>query len=77
MTPQNSTDAIIQGCMYLVGAGGTIYTWIHDQHIASGIIFCLTVILIITNIVLNLKKIKQFDKSGTTKPEILTKRPRL
>ena len=68
MTPQSTGEYFMQGCMYLVGAGGTIYTYVHDEHLYAGIIAGLTAILIVTNIILNIKKIKQFNKTGGTKP---------
>lgn len=52
----------------LAGTSGSIYSYIHDEHLAAGIIAVLTVILLITNITLNIKKIKQFNKTGDTRP---------
>lgn len=76
MSPQNPTDAIIQGSMYIAGIGGSYFTWMSGEKIFASVIALLTATLLITNIILNLKKIRQFGKTGTTKPEILTKKPK-
>jgi len=73
MTPQSPSEYFVQGCMYIAGTSGSIYTWVHDQHLAAGVIAVLTVVLLITNITLNIKKIKQFNKTGGTKPGKITK----
>ena len=68
MTPQNPTDAAIQASMYVAGTAGSYFTWINDARIFSGIIALLTVTLLVTNIILNIKKIRQFGRAGNAKP---------
>ena len=74
MTPQSPGEYFIQGCMYLAGTTGSIYTFIHDEHIAAGIIAVLTGLLLISNLILNGLKIRQFRKTGSTKPGKFTPR---
>ena len=76
MTPQSPTDAITQGAMYIAGAGGSIFTWISDEKIFAGFIALLTTVLLITNIVLNLKRIKQLDRESRDKDDLLIKKPK-
>ena len=77
MTPQSPTDAFVQGSMYIIGTGGSIFTWVSDEKIFAGCIALLTTTLLITNIVLNLKRIKQLDRESRDKAELLSKKPKL
>ena len=78
MTPQSPTDAFVQGSMYIIGTGGSIFTWVSDEKIFAGCIALLTTTLLITNIVLNLKRIKQLDRDRDShdKPDLLPKKPK-
>ena len=67
MTPQSPTDAITQGSMYIIGMSGSIFTWASDEKIFAGFIALLTTVLLITNIVLNLKRIRQLDRESKKK----------
>ena len=67
MTPQSPTEAIVQGSMYIVGTAGSIFTWASGEKIFAGFIVILTTILLITNIVLNMKRIKQLDRESKKK----------
>ena len=62
MTPPTLAAAITQGTMYILGVSGATYTWLNDERLGAGIIVVLTGILLITNIILNVKKITQSDK---------------
>ena len=53
---------------------GSIYTWANGEHLASSVVFGLTVILLLTNIILNIKKISYFGKTGQTKPDSVSKK---
>lgn len=77
MTPQSPADAIAQGSMYIMGMSGSIFTWISDEKICAGFIALLTTVLLITNIVLNLKRIKQLDRESRDKADLLIKKPKL
>jgi len=73
MLPQSPGEYFVQGCMYIAGLGGSIYTYVHDAHFAAGIIAVLTALLLISNLILNALKIRQFRKTGSTKPGRITK----
>ena len=63
--------------MYIMGMSGSIFTWISDEKICAGFIALLTTVLLITNIVLNLKRIKQLDRESRDKADLLIKKPKL
>jgi len=76
MLPQSPGEYFVQGCMYIAGIGGSIYTYVHDEHFAAAAIFVLTALLLISNLILNALKIKQFRRTGSTKPSVpVTKLP--
>lgn len=60
--------------MYILAAGGAVATKVGEVDWMSYAIGASTLILIWSNIILNRKKIKHFDQTGKTSPEIVKKR---
>jgi len=58
MTPQTTTDFIVQGSVYVLGTGGAVYSWFNNEKWGAGVIVVLTAILLLTNILLNIKKLR-------------------
>lgn len=60
--------------MYCLAMFGGIFSWVSDDKFLSGLVALSTVVLIWSNVFLNIKKGWQLDRTGDTKPEILTRR---
>jgi hypothetical protein len=64
--PTTVADATIQVTMMVVGAFGSAWTWDNLGKIEGLVIATLTACLLVTNILLNIKKLRQ--KTGDTRP---------
>ena len=70
MNPNTLLDAIKQGGMYLLAAGGAVVTETGGQSMFTYIIGGSTLILIWSNIVLNRARLKDLKKTDDTRPPL-------
>jgi len=68
MNPNSLGDAIRQGGMYILAAGGALATEIGEQSLLTYLIGASTLVLIWGNILLNRARLKQLKKTGSTRP---------
>ena len=66
MNPNTLSDAIKQGGMYILAAGGAVATEAGGQSLFAYIIGGSTLILIWSNIVLNRARLKDLKKTADT-----------
>jgi len=68
MNPNSLSEGFAQGGMYCLAAAIGWITIESTNMVITLLIGGSTIVLIWTNIRLNIKKTKQFDKTGSTKP---------
>lgn len=66
MHPPSIADGMIQATMMVIGMFGSVWSWENLGKVEGVVIGFLTVILLSTNILLNIKKLRQ--KTGDTRP---------
>ena len=69
MNPNTLSDAIKQGGMYILAAGGALATEMGGQTVLTYLIGGSTLILIWSNIVLNRARLKDLKKTDEKKPK--------
>lgn len=66
MHPPSIADGVIQATMMVIGTAGSLWSWDNLGKVEGVLIGLLTVVLLVTNILLNIKKLRQ--KTGNTRP---------
>ena len=68
MNPNTLSDAIKQGGMYILAAGGALATEMGGQTVLTYLIGGSTLILIWSNVFLNRARLKDLKKTDDAKP---------